>query len=628
VPASIATYQKGSSARKSEPVLPRSFTLHRDYDSPLGCEDATEVEKRYRQNNVHPSTLHGHQTERQISPNAVVNRDTTSISSSQESLKKAEEWRRPGKTFRNRIIAEDEKKEGGLANLSISRVKPASIIRYYDVANQVRFERARLGLIFCTALLNNHSLLLLLTLPIITLMQVLDQFVNHPIANRAELEKAYLLGTRLVKFLSNVLPTHPDYMLGATALERDQSHEQLLQLIQFLDQMARIIDEQEHSAYISRVLEQHQRKTPFQESTWSQEKAGSYGTDLTPKPAPKKDPSAWMAHSFEEEDRRLSPPVHRNPASAMEYTERSSRESLPSYTEHQMQRPSHRKDSSFGTTATMSLSRSSVDANSAIDPTDWPVPDFRQHSPPPRNQPRHALERATDGSCPAQGYLCKRRPGMRALVDEGDPKPSPSRGRTSGRHKQEVAKDGWPAWDIPNVEQRPKGILHKSNEKSSYRSAQMLHTRQHWNGSSIESQNVPTSIHLVDFTHVRDETRGTTKNIPQMGNKNDQVSTAQRLQQQERTLMAKQHERFFESIPRTSQMGDYADFVDWMDSKQRPGKSLQSKKSGKEQGSLANESLQFAYMNDYDKGEATMGLSKRERVFQPFRNCVKFLLEP
>jgi hypothetical protein len=593
VPASIATYQKRSSARKSEPVLPRSFTLRRDYDSPLGCEDATEVEKRYRQNNVHPSALHGHQTERQISPNAVVNRDTTSISSSQESLKKAEEWRRPGKTFRNRIIAEDEKKGGGLANLSISRVKPASIIRYYDVANQV-----------------------------------LDQFANHPIANRAELEKAYLLGTRLVKFLSTVLPTHPDYMLGATALERDQSHEQLLQLIQFLDQMARIIDEQEHSAYISRVLEQHQRKTPFQESTWSQEKAGSYGTDLTPKHAPKKDTSAWMAHSFGEEDRGLSPPVHRNPASVMEYTERSSRESLPSYTEHQMQRPSHRKDSSFGTTATMSLSRSSVDANSAIDPTDWPVPDFRQHSPPPRNQPWHALERATDGSCPAQGYLCKRRPGMRALVDEGDPKPSPSRGRTSGRHKQEVAKDGWPAWDIPRVEQRPKGILHKSIEKSSYRSAQMLQTRQHWNGSSIEAQNVPTSIHLEDFTHVRDETRETTKNSPQMGNKNEQVSTAQRLQQQERTLMAKHHERFFESIPRTSQMGDYADFVDWMDSKQRPGKSLHSKKSGKQEGSLANESLQFAYMNDNNKGEATMGLSKRERVFQPFRNCVKFLLEP
>ena len=41
--------------------------------------------------------------------------------------------------------------------------------------------------------------------------QVLDQFLATSISETSELTESYLVGNRLVKFLSVVLPTHVDY---------------------------------------------------------------------------------------------------------------------------------------------------------------------------------------------------------------------------------------------------------------------------------------------------------------------------------------------------------------------------------------------------------------------------------
>jgi hypothetical protein len=65
-----------------------------------------------------------------------------------------------------------------------------------------------------------------------------------------------LLGSRLSNFLSNVLPTHPDYFskLRHLALLRDSSHKQLVELLQYIEQIAKLIDREEHQLYISKVL--------------------------------------------------------------------------------------------------------------------------------------------------------------------------------------------------------------------------------------------------------------------------------------------------------------------------------------------------------------------------------------
>jgi len=82
--------------------------------------------------------------------------------------------------------------------------------------------------------------------------QVLDQFLYHPIDTRDELLEAYMVGHRLVQFLSSILPTHGSYFMEKA--QRDRSQEQLVQVLQYLDQMAVLIDKQEHEDYIRSVL--------------------------------------------------------------------------------------------------------------------------------------------------------------------------------------------------------------------------------------------------------------------------------------------------------------------------------------------------------------------------------------
>lgn len=88
-------------------------------------------------------------------------------------------------------------------------------------------------------------------------VQVLDQFLQHPIDSKEDLVEAYLVGNRLCRFLSNVLPTHPDYWSSDPEIvaNRTKSHSQLVELMYFVKQLAVMIDEDEHQSYISRVLD-------------------------------------------------------------------------------------------------------------------------------------------------------------------------------------------------------------------------------------------------------------------------------------------------------------------------------------------------------------------------------------
>ena len=79
-------------------------------------------------------------------------------------------------------------------------------------------------------------------------LQVLYQFLQHPIDTREDMLEAYLVGTRLCKFLSAVLPKHPDYFSMDRELEnsRERSQTQLIELLQYVEEIALIIDGDEN----------------------------------------------------------------------------------------------------------------------------------------------------------------------------------------------------------------------------------------------------------------------------------------------------------------------------------------------------------------------------------------------
>jgi len=84
------------------------------------------------------------------------------------------------------------------------------------------------------------------------LNQVLEQFLNTTVEDKDKLTEAYLVGNRLVKFVSRVLPTHSDYFSNDPKLVelRGQSQAQLVQLLQYLEELALIIDEEEYQDFV------------------------------------------------------------------------------------------------------------------------------------------------------------------------------------------------------------------------------------------------------------------------------------------------------------------------------------------------------------------------------------------
>ena len=112
---------------------------------------------------------------------------------------------------------------------------------------------------------------------------MLDQFLHHPIDTREELLEAYMVGQRLVKFLSVILPTHMEYSTQAdlrARAARERSLEQLAVVTKYIDQIALLIDKQEHEDYISLVINQHQDEKSTKHADY-QKREDTYYTDDT-----------------------------------------------------------------------------------------------------------------------------------------------------------------------------------------------------------------------------------------------------------------------------------------------------------------------------------------------------------
>jgi hypothetical protein len=112
----------------------------------------------------------------------------------------------------------------------------------------------------------------------------LEQFLQHPIDSKEDLNEAYLVGNRLCRFLSDVLPTHPDYWSADKNLvtSRTKSHSQLAELMYFCKQLAVMIDEDEHQSYISRVLDSSTDAPPRQATVDGDALEGSQSPDVRP----------------------------------------------------------------------------------------------------------------------------------------------------------------------------------------------------------------------------------------------------------------------------------------------------------------------------------------------------------
>jgi hypothetical protein len=85
-----------------------------------------------------------------------------------------------------------------------------------------------------------------------------------------ELTESYLVGNRLVKFLSVVLPTHREYFSADPRLAalRKHSEGQLLELLQYMEELALLMDEMQYNKYILQDLTPEE-KTLMSEMTAS-----------------------------------------------------------------------------------------------------------------------------------------------------------------------------------------------------------------------------------------------------------------------------------------------------------------------------------------------------------------------
>lgn len=84
----------------------------------------------------------------------------------------------------------------------------------------------------------------------------MDEFLQHSIDTKADMIESYVLGNRLVRLLSTLLPRHRDYYspdVEATRA-RAKSQEQLIKVLRYIDQLAILIDKEEHASFIGTVI--------------------------------------------------------------------------------------------------------------------------------------------------------------------------------------------------------------------------------------------------------------------------------------------------------------------------------------------------------------------------------------
>jgi hypothetical protein len=80
--------------------------------------------------------------------------------------------------------------------------------------------------------------------------------LSSNIAERNDLIESYLVGNRLFKFLSVVLPTHHQYFSSEPRLEelRNGSELQIMELLEYMEELELMIDEMEYNRYILKDL--------------------------------------------------------------------------------------------------------------------------------------------------------------------------------------------------------------------------------------------------------------------------------------------------------------------------------------------------------------------------------------
>jgi hypothetical protein len=73
-----------------------------------------------------------------------------------------------------------------------------------------------------------------------------------PLDDEVNVIEAYLVGNRLVKLLSSILPSHRDYFSPEIVDRRNQSRELLIELLKFMEDLAWLIDEEQHTKFVKK----------------------------------------------------------------------------------------------------------------------------------------------------------------------------------------------------------------------------------------------------------------------------------------------------------------------------------------------------------------------------------------
>lgn len=148
------------------------------------------------------------------------------------------DWRSYGEERRQALVEQDE------ANTSFYLNPSCPIARYFELAERVRRRSC----------LRRSRVLVLTSLSIVAL-QVVSQFrgqcANLETASCAALEDTYVMGHRLIAFLSLALPQHPGYLTVAASANRNNTFRDLIWINERMDEIALKIDEEQLNKFIS-----------------------------------------------------------------------------------------------------------------------------------------------------------------------------------------------------------------------------------------------------------------------------------------------------------------------------------------------------------------------------------------
>lgn len=183
---------------------------------------------------------------RNSSSNVIPTKDDTKNKSTIMAPAPSDEWRRFGEARRAELVAQDEAAGGTSFQLN----KSCRIQRYFQLADRVRCSGRKppththtldflaISTAYSHYCFRTHSLFI----------QILVQFRES--SKGTDLEETYVMGHRLVSFLSVALPKHVEYRNTAMQSLRNKSFQDLLMIQQEMEALAVKIDEDHLNRYI------------------------------------------------------------------------------------------------------------------------------------------------------------------------------------------------------------------------------------------------------------------------------------------------------------------------------------------------------------------------------------------